>query len=282
MSGEAAEKEELLTQLDALRREKEEALRALAFREAELEALSRRVSEMQDTLETSRDEYADLYDFAPVAYVTLGPKGTIISANITFASLTGMEPHTLSQLPFSTLLTRESVQPFLSHLRRCRGGHKTSTELALQPRRGLRRQVQITTVPTLDFRTGELTYRSAVVDVTERKSAEEARDRFLRLLQLVMATASAAIAYVDPSGRFAYANSAYATLFGMESPEGKRPEEAHSCEVAEIFTEGIAAACHGDRAVADAAIASPEGTMRFLRAEFIPDLREEKACGAVL
>src|SRR3954454_16635084 len=42
---------------------------------------------IQHSLEESRDRYADLYDWAPVAYVTLDPSGFIVDINLTGSAL---------------------------------------------------------------------------------------------------------------------------------------------------------------------------------------------------
>src|SRR5579871_4496965 len=50
-----------------------------------------RLREMQLSLELSRDRYAELYDFAPLAYATLDHGGVIKEINLTGAALLGME-----------------------------------------------------------------------------------------------------------------------------------------------------------------------------------------------
>ena len=57
----------------------------------ELEMQNRELREAQEQLEESRSRLADLYDFAPVAYVTLDPMGKILEANLTAAAMFGIE-----------------------------------------------------------------------------------------------------------------------------------------------------------------------------------------------
>ena len=46
--------------------------------------------EIQRSLEESRDRFADLYDFAPVGYVTLNPYGVIEEINLTGSAMVGL------------------------------------------------------------------------------------------------------------------------------------------------------------------------------------------------
>ena len=57
----------------------------------ELEMQNRELREAQEQLEESRSRLADLYDFAPVVYVTLDPMGKILEANLTAAAMFGIE-----------------------------------------------------------------------------------------------------------------------------------------------------------------------------------------------
>src|SRR5689334_20106641 len=61
----------------------------LEVHQVELEMQNAELRQARDEVETSLEKYADLYDFAPVGYVTLDRSGNICSVNLSGASLLG-------------------------------------------------------------------------------------------------------------------------------------------------------------------------------------------------
>src|SRR6184192_2958289 len=57
----------------------------------EIRIQNHQLIESQRLLEESRDRYADLYDFAPVAYVTFDRNGVVEDINLAGARLLGTE-----------------------------------------------------------------------------------------------------------------------------------------------------------------------------------------------
>jgi len=130
---------------------------------------------IQNELEGSRDRYADLYDFAPMAYLGLGPHGVIKELNLTAARMLGAERQRLIGFPFPTFVEPDDRRRYLDHLAQCRRDDSVhEIELEIRRRDGTIVPVHLTTkrggAAAAEFFT-------AMADVTERRRAEAERTR---------------------------------------------------------------------------------------------------------
>jgi PAS domain S-box-containing protein len=84
----------------------------LRVHQIELEMQNDELRRIQGELEMARDQYSHLYDFSPVGYVTLTEKGIIHEANLTLASMFGVERSALVGRPFSHFILRDDQDVF--------------------------------------------------------------------------------------------------------------------------------------------------------------------------
>jgi len=115
----------------------------LEVHQIELELQNRELRAAQQALEESRDRYADLYDFAPIAYATMTGQGRITQMNLTAAQLLGVERGRVPDLLLGARLAPESGRALLDSLSRAlRTGEDESLEVGLgrapEARRDLR------------------------------------------------------------------------------------------------------------------------------------------------
>ena len=96
-----------------------EALRAslhdLHVHQIELEMQNEELRRVQAELDASRARYFDLYDLAPVGYLIVSEAGLILQANLTAATLVGLDRSALAKQPFSGLLFKEDRDIYYKH-----------------------------------------------------------------------------------------------------------------------------------------------------------------------
>ncbi len=101
---------------DHIRRSKLELVAELQIYESELGTQNRELREAQQQLQESHNRYANLYDYAPVGYLTLNKTGHILSINLTGAILLGNERESLIGKPFTTCFSDIDHQAFIVYL----------------------------------------------------------------------------------------------------------------------------------------------------------------------
>ena len=105
---EAPEKLALMPEMDL-----HKLVHELSVYQIELEMQNEELRRSQEQLEESRSEYAELYDFAPVGYLTFDKTGLITRANLTACSLLGIERSHLVKKPFALFIHPDSRGPLL-------------------------------------------------------------------------------------------------------------------------------------------------------------------------
>jgi PAS domain S-box-containing protein len=174
------------------RDETHELVKELQVHHLELEIQNRELRATQQQLAHSRMRFVDLYDFSPIGYASLDEDGGIAEINITAGKLLGDNPHKLIGRPFIDFIVPEDVQAFKLHLRRSRWSRQQrSIELHLTPRNSSPVDVQLFTMATQDAERHMLQFRTAILDVTMRKRAEEAARESRRQLEQIVAERTA-------------------------------------------------------------------------------------------
>src|SRR6266550_4657089 len=93
-------------------------LHELEVHQVELEMQNAELQQARDALETALEKYTDLYDFAPVGYLTLDPGGNIREANLAGASLLGVERFALVNRRFGFFVSPEHRSVFSDFLQK--------------------------------------------------------------------------------------------------------------------------------------------------------------------
>ncbi|QRX81040.1 bifunctional diguanylate cyclase/phosphodiesterase [Glaciimonas sp. PAMC28666] len=199
-------------------RSTDEILHELRVHQIELEMQNEELRRAQVSLEETRDRYVDLYDFAPVGYLTLTSEGLITEVNLTAATLLGVERSKLLQRRFARFVTLEDKDRwhryFIGVLRHT---HQQQCELMLQVNDGLPFDVQLDSL-RMDAE-GPMNptqvVRVTLTDIHVRKQAEAK----LHLIAKVFEQSGEAIMVTDVSRAIIMVNKAFATITGYSEAE---------------------------------------------------------------
>ncbi len=110
MPNDEADKREILS-LKIAREQQHELL----VHRIELELQNDELRRTQRELEEARRRYFDLYDSAPVGYLTVSKEGMILEANLTAATLLDTTRTELARLPLSKFILKEDQDSYYLH-----------------------------------------------------------------------------------------------------------------------------------------------------------------------
>ena len=174
--------------LQSTGREAEQLIHDLQVHQIELEMQNRELREAQLSLEESRRRYADLYDFAPVVYLTLDRDGRIQSANLTAAALFRAERGALIGRSLTSLVAIESQSALRGHLEQCFAEQtQVVSELTFSVSGREMIVAQMMSAPILDPGRNVTGCKTALTDISALKRSEE-KLRFLARASAVLAS----------------------------------------------------------------------------------------------
>ncbi len=212
----------------------EELLHELRVHQIELEMQNEALRLAQLALGESRDRYIDLYEFAPVGYLTLTSDGMIAEINLTAVSLLGRERNKLLNKSLRTLVIAKDQDRWVRHFMAVKKQDEQSTvELAMQRGDGTVFQAQ------LDCVDSKSQVRISLTDITDRKLAEDE----LRIAAVAFSSQNGMV-ITDPDGVIQRINSAFTHLTGYSATEaiGKTPAMLHSGRQGPLFYQQMWAA----------------------------------------
>jgi len=159
----------------------------LRTHQIELELQNEELRQAQTALARSRDLFVELYDFAPVGYLTLDRGGVIAQANHTAARMLGIGRGKLLRRTFADFVDRDAQDEWFRYRRAVSAGSgNRAAELALRraDQTPFTARLEVTVSPVTSDEGGRVML--AMIDVTEKRRAEEtARDAHADLGRLV-------------------------------------------------------------------------------------------------
>ena len=202
-------------------------LHELTVHQVELEMQNDQLRQVQTELEQSLELYADLFDFAPVGYLTLASTGTIEEINHTAAALLGLNRENLLHRTFSNWMPKDSKanwNGFFESVKRDPYFKRHTTEINLNRPDGTVFCAQLNCARAISERT-DGRVRLSFVDVSVRKLAEMEQ----RIAAIAFESQEGMI-LTDAHGIIIRVNKAFTDLTGYSAAEaiGQRPAMLHS------------------------------------------------------
>lgn len=223
-------------QLDRLSKRDIRALvHELDVHQVELEMQNEELRQAHISLEESRTKYIDLYDFAPVGYLTIDQNGTILEVNLTASSMLGMEREFLKGWSLVALVHKDDLELF----------HRHSTaiietlapqfyELRLKRKDGSHFYAALSCSISNESDGGINHVRIAISDLTQRKQAEEQlKDSEERLQLALMSTDQGLFDLNVRTGEITVSDQ-YALMLGYD-PSGFR--ETHQTWIGRLHPD---------------------------------------------
>ncbi len=204
----------------------------LQVHQIELELQNEELRRAQEELEASRTRYFDMYDLAPVGYVTVGENGRVLEANLAAAALLALPRGELVQQPLTRFIFAEDQDTYFKHQKGLKVRSPHSCELRLVKGSGEAFWVQLEARVGIDA-AGAYIARMVLSDITARKHAEqtlaasESRHRIL-----FENSRDALMTLAPPSWQFTRANAATLKMFGAADPARFLTRTLWSCSPA--------------------------------------------------
>lgn len=152
---------------------RERLIHELQVHQVELEMQNEELKRVQLALEESRDKYLDLYDFAPIGYLTFTGKGIVTEANLAGAALLGVERKKLLNRGLGRFIVHDDLDKWDRHIANVQGHEeRQSCELLLKREDGSTFHAHLESI-LMKAGDGNHLIRSALSDITERKRSEK-------------------------------------------------------------------------------------------------------------
>jgi PAS domain S-box-containing protein len=190
--------------------ETQHLLHELRVHQIELEMQNEELRKAQAEIEAGRARYFDLYDLAPVGYVTVSEKGLVLEANLTAAALLGVNRAALVRQPLTRFILKKDQDLYYllrNRLAEGSGGqagqaHSLQTcELRMLKPDGSYFWAQLDAT-AMEGPDGAPAYRVVLNDITARKQAEEALRASQHLAESIIDSIPGAFYLLDEAGKY--------------------------------------------------------------------------------
>ena len=153
-------------------KETQELLGELQVHQIELEMQNEELKRTQEELFYAKERYFELYDMAPVGYLTLNDECVILEANLTATTMLGTTRQDLIRQPITNFVLSEDQDVCYLYHKRVVKNTPELCELRMRTQEGRIFWAELNTLATQDSE-GRPIFRMIMNDVTARKKMEE-------------------------------------------------------------------------------------------------------------
>ncbi len=197
-------------------KEAKRLIHELQVHQIELEMQNEELRRAQMEIEELRNNYSDLYDFAPVGYFSFDKNGLIRQVNLTGAKKLGVERNFIINKPFFLFISKDSKDVFYVHLRNVfRTGIRQVCELKVVDRNRTQFDAQLESIFVQNGEENSGYCRSVIVDISERKNAEEMLRISEEKYRTLFETMAGGVVYRDAQGKITSDNPAAERILGL-------------------------------------------------------------------
>lgn len=152
-------------------------LQELRIHQEELKIQNEELQRIQQELEISKAKYFELYDLAPVGYITLTPELAIKESNLATSAMLGVERRDLIDRRLSSFVAPQSYESLYLHFRRLAQG-KGQQKHTFLLRRQDGNELQVQFHSNLVEEGAVKGFRSILTDVTELRNAQQKQKEY--------------------------------------------------------------------------------------------------------
>ena len=203
-----------MSEFDPTNMSSQEVQRLVQELKIENEALRKAAAESAE----ARDRYFDLYEFAPMGYVTVGKDGVIFESNRTAAEMLHIDRPALLHRNLSNFISRESQAKWYAYRQAMFStGTKQVCELAMERADGGHLAVRVAGIAM--GRAENRRCRTALVDITGQPRVEEEISFSETKSSGILSISTDAIVSIDEDQRITLFNEGAEKIFGYSQTE---------------------------------------------------------------
>lgn len=210
-------------------------LHELRVHQIELEMLNEELRRVQEELESSKSSFFDLYDLAPVGYLTVSDEGLILKTNLAAATMLGVPRNYPFHMRISQFIFPEDQGLYYQ----CRkqlidSGDLQNWEMRIKRVDGSCFWAELQSTLAHNGENWII-----LKEITERKQAEEVQREGEERLRAIMDNTDSVIYMKDVESKYIMINRRFEKLFKVNRKEvlGKTDYDIFPTEIAAVFQE---------------------------------------------